>query len=245
MLILFVSGYWVISRYLTTQKTPDGNDIKGTSLQVSHEIQLPLNIVKTSIGVSEGEGGGPLPTRITIPKTITANIPAEYVDKLEAYASAEYNKIYPIVIGPKGWVGEGTMGADGNTSLNIKPKANSKEHGYVSYFGIPACTYCYWNFASPFFPQIASEANNDPGFSSTGKVGPNPNLKIVPISPQVVLYSLPNTPDGLEVNGVASVDMIDGKLSRPFRQLEVSLPPEQHELSKIILNYFLADLSKN
>jgi len=85
---------------------------------------------------------------------------------------------------------EGTMGADGNTSLDIKPKANSKEHGYVSYFGIPACTYCYWNFASPFFPQIASEANNDPDFLLLEKLTKSKS-KIVPISPQVVLYSLP------------------------------------------------------
>jgi Domain of unknown function (DUF4850) len=203
-------------------------------------ISLPLTIVKTSVGVAEGEGGGPLPTRITIPKTVSANIPTGYANLVEAYAIAEYNTLGPIVLGPKGWVGVGSIGANGNTILTIKP-GNTNKKGSVTYEEIAACDACFYWAAGPYFSQVAEIAKSNPLW----KVDPIPQLKTVPISPQLVSYSLPNTKEGLEVNGVAYAKKTKGMLGNPFIKLEVFLPPGQHELSTVILNYFTENLPKN
>jgi len=217
---------------LTKQRIENNND-----LSKKIEVSIPLIILETKLGVGEGENGGPLPTRITIPENIKINLPEVYSSQLSAYAIAAYNTIEPIIIGPKDWTGKGTIGANGNTVVELHPINTSvnKEGPYISYDEIPACWACFHWQAGKYFPLVQKEAKGNPMLETS----PIPNLKTIFLSPQIVAYSLPNTPDGLEVNGVAHMGILNNKPAQPFKKIEVALPKEQHELATVILNTFI------
>lgn len=238
--ILFVSvvslGYLGFQKIRPQPTTSTATPTSSTpySQLTKRQAELPLTIVPTSLGVWEG----PLPTPMPIPKTITAIVPEIFETQLEAYVAVDENKqIYQVMIGPKNWTGEGYIGANGNTDITIRSNGATDKGPYISYYEVPACSACFLWSAAPFFPQVAQQYEKDPMIGK--KITPTPGLKIVQISPQLVSYSTPNTPEGLEVNGVAYAKMVDGQLRQPFISLEVAFPPAQHDLATVILNVFI------
>lgn len=240
--IFFVSvvslGYFGFQKIRPQPTTSTATPTSSTTYSqlTKRQTELPLTIVPTILGVWEG----PIPTPMPIPKTITAIVPEIYEDQLEAYVAVDENsQIYQVMIGPKSWAGSGYIGANGNTDLTIRPSGSDKGP-YVSYYEVPACSACFLWSAAPFFPQVAQVYEKDPMIGK--KITPTPGLKIVQISPQLVSYSTPNTPEGLEVNGVVYAKMVNGQLGKPFISLEVALPPAQHDLATVILNVFIEEI---
>lgn len=236
LLIIAIAVYFGVQMIRPRPTIPTSVSTNSTPYRqlTKRETEIQLTIVPTNLGAWEG----PIPTPMTIPKAVTAIVPESYEDQLEAYAAVdEYNQIYQVIIGQKNWAGEGYIGANGNTDLTIRPSGTADKGPYVSYHEVPSCSACFLWSASPFFPQVAQQYKKDPMIGK--EIAPTPGLKIVQISPQLVSYSRPDTPEGLEINGVAYSKMTDGQLGQPFISLEVALPQAHHDLAIVILNMFI------
>lgn len=188
-------------------------------------VTLGVKAIESSYGIS-------LEPTNNYPSTVKITVPEEFKNELNAYGYGSNN----VTIGPKNWTGRATIGADGGTSVELYPIGGSLTAGSsLTINHTPACFACSLGSAASFFPK-AKDAyyKNYPGPLTL-----IPNLKIVSLSDQLVSYSLPNTSDGMEVNGVAYIAKENGEYAAPFIQMEIKLPPEEHELARVILNTFI------
>lgn len=195
-----------------------------TSKPVSIIVTLPVEILKTGYGI--GPAGYVYPYK----KTIQASIPQVFSDQLSAYGVSNQ-----IIVGPKGWTGQGNVGADGGESVTLKPAVPQTNPGpYLTYSDDSACFACATGDAYAFFPL--AKAEYDKNFPAPAEVPEVTNTH--QLTPKLVAYSLANTSDNLEVNGVAFFEDINGSTS--FTEMEIALPSNQHDLASVILNNFIA-----
>lgn len=189
-------------------------------------VTLPVIQLKTGYGIVGENGQSP---SYNYPANITVSIPLSYSGKVSAYGVGE-----KVIIAPSGWIGEGNIGADGSMGSNLHPQNGSSTQGsYISVGEVPGCVSCSLGEAAPYFPEAKTLYKKDfptPLSIPTG-------LTIKPISSSLVRYSLPNTLDGMAVNGVAYFKMTD---TQPyFIKMEVILPQSQSKLSEFLLNSFI------
>jgi hypothetical protein len=102
-----------------------------------------------------------------------------------------------------------------------------------------ATFYCGATTAAPLFAAVrASWKTYDLGMPVPTPV---PGLSVqktgVQNGPNSMFYSLPNTPGGLSVNGVAYAGILDCK-GNTFMEMQTTLPSSDSDLAKIILEYY-------
>jgi len=189
------------------------------------EDTIVLNVVQLKTDYGFDTTG----SQYSYPSTVDTSAPKAYEDKLGAYGAAE-----KVIVGPKGWTGEGFIAADGSGFIGLYPfNGSTKQGSRITVTVHPACVGCALGAAAPFFPEAKSQFEKD----FPGPVEIPSGLKIQPITKKLIGYSLSNTPDGLEVNGVAYFEMNSGQPY--FIQMEVTLPSTGHDLSTVILNLFI------
>lgn len=190
-----------------------------TSANIS--VTLPVSVLQTGYGIGDGSYVFPYL------KNLTVSVPKVYSDQLGAYGMA--NKIF---IAPKNWTGSANVGADGSGGGSLYPQGGSTSIGpNLQYDVDPACVYCAYGAAAPYFSEARQWIlANEPGST----VSDIPGITGSFINPKLYSFSLPNTADGLEVNGVAYF-----KTQPYFTSLTVTLPASQHDLASLILNHFI------
>lgn len=190
---------------------------QGTSSRALTIAPLP-----TAFGVSDE----PAPAYA---RTITVDAPPQL--QIAAYGVA--NQVW---LAPRSWTGGGTVGVDGNVSVELHPVTGDSS---VSYHLVPACMVCQLGRAAPFFPNAVTEWNRR--YNSNGSMpltAPSLGLAVSRADSRLARYSLPDR-NGLHVRGVAFYAPDEDGL---FAQAEVALPREDDTLSDFLLTYFVAHI---
>ncbi len=200
----------------------------------STKISLPVITLKTGFGMD----GIPTPW---YPSSIPVVIPPSLADKIAAYGEAGY-----VFLGPKGWTGEGLVGADGNTSINLYPSSDLSEKAPgVSIFIASTGTGVALDEATPYFSWVQMHWQElGRGFP----LGPSPaGIQINPISPHLVRFSFPNTPEGLERYGIAFSNAQDHQkdMMWAFERITVNLPSSQRDLGNFLIEWYSKDRKLN
>lgn len=187
-------------------------------------LTLPVRKLPTVFGVDNHP---------VVPRMLTVRIPAQWAKDLGAYWSGQ------VFLGPAGWTGNGLIGADGSEAIALHPQGGSASTGpRIVITGSGGCFGCGAQAAASFFQAVRdhwSRYQTIPG-------PPPPKAQVkseVYLTPNVLAYQLPNTADGLEVNGVAYSGLIGQFTGLTFESMQTVLPSAQHGLASIILNYFL------
>ncbi|MBI3980239.1 MAG: serine/threonine protein kinase [Chloroflexi bacterium] len=185
-------------------------------------VTLPVTALRTSSALL-GDA------RYTYPQATNVEIPEAFSGALAAYGGGGR-----VVIAPRGWTGEASQGATGNTFIRLHPVgstgASAPGMRVTWLHSGPAVSE-----AAPYFEQAARILRQQFG----GEPSPPPQgIVRAPISPQLLAYGLPNTSDGLEVNGVAYFK--GESIESTFVSMQVTLPPREHELATILLDTFVA-----
>jgi hypothetical protein len=145
---------------------------------------------------------------------------------------AAYYHSYGWILVPRGWsLIRAASGADGSETLTFAPPHG---RGYIRFESAGACVGCALMSAAVFFPE-AERAAREEKFAYY--IGTNVPLKTVRMRPHVMAYRVEI--GGQPIDGLASYDEA---ADLPFEQVEVSLPQDQRDLAKAILNWFLPDI---
>jgi hypothetical protein len=205
---------------LPTPKTTTTSAIK------KEEVTLPVIQLQTTFGV-EGENTS------EPPKSVVVNIPYGYSNKLAAYFAADL-----VIVAPVNWTGQGLMAANGSKGLDLHP-ISKEEKGKISvHIGSPGTGSCLWS-AAPYFPWVQEHWHELYGDVEVPASPTGINRTF--ISNTLIKYTLPNSKDGLEVNGVAYSDFEIVKDDfGAFENIEVTLPLTQHHLAIAILDAFIS-----
>jgi len=183
-------------------------------------ISLPVAILKTNYGI---EGMNP-----SYPKSISISVPQEFSDQVGAYGVSDL-----IIVGLKDWIGEGQVGADGGSYAYLYPIGGSSSKGtHISISLIPGCVGCAYDSAAHYFPKARQWVLQNENTDIPEKPGLVKNF----VTPQLVKYNLPDTSDEMEVNGVAYFKD-DGQPY--FVGMEITMPPQQHNIVIAILDMFI------
>jgi hypothetical protein len=188
---------------------------------------LSVTVLQTRYGVD----GVPEPT---YPSAVTVDIPAQLIDQVSAYGAAGR-----MVLGPTGWTGEGSVGTDGNTFINLYPVGGSASSGerieiVIASPGIGSGLL----YAAPYSPWLQSHG------SEVGVMVIPPlvlNLKLTPVTNYVSRYALPDTQAGLKINGVVYSDVQNHTKDWlwKFYRMETVLAQEHYGLSDALLEDFI------
>lgn len=209
----------IFDQILSTFKFLDNN---------SSAIDLPVTELKTGYGI-EGEAA-------TYPASISVQVPRAHAKRIAAYGVMDME-----IVAPSLWTGEGQVGADGSRFASLYPASplsvnSSPSQGPgILVEEIPACVYCAIGDAEPYFSQAREWFRKQ----HSPTTAPQQGLVTTFISPQLVQYRLPDTLDGLEVQGVAYIQLTNNEPSPPFFRMEVRLPKEDHDLAAFLLNTFI------
>jgi hypothetical protein len=202
---------------------PDGPANAGAKGMV--QVTLPVTKIPAQFAVENGTEA---------PRAVTVSIPAAWKGAVGAYWAGV------ILLGPVGWTGSATFGADGSGFVNLHPPGGGPESGpRVDIQTAGACLGCGDGSAAEYFPYVAQHWSQ---FQVIEGPPPKPIkvLSEVSLSPTLVAYRLPNASDGLEINGIAYSGLVHHVSVLPFVQMNVELPASDHALATIILNYFIA-----
>lgn len=175
--------------------------------------------------------GSEVPSKVNIPKTIDVIVLNDYADKIGAYGM-----YFGTYVGPKDWTGKATEGGGGSLVVELYPSGGSTKSGpSITFYDVPACRSCILTRAALFWSQAKKE------LIAGNFTVPEPpaGLKVLPITQQIALFTLPDTNDGLGVNGVAYVKKVNGKVDAPFKQVTIKLPKEDYDLAKELRNIYL------
>jgi len=194
-----------------------------TSLQLpSEKEKLEVIILKTEYGIDN------MPTP-KYPQFIEVAIPPSLKDSVSAYGVGE-----KILIAPKNWTGNGFIAADGNTYITLHP-VNTERKGlpYVRVVEIPGCVGCAYSEAAYYFEEAKKTYEKE--FSTPLNIPEG--LEVSPVSPNLARYSLPDTPEGIKVKGVA---YFKEENNQPyFTKMEIGLSKEE-DLAEFLLNTFIS-----
>lgn len=194
-------------------------------------VKFPYKTVTLPVTEINVQYGSETPPKVNIPKTIDVVVLNTYADKIGAYGM-----YFGTYVGPKNWTGKATEGGGGSLVVELYPFGGSTKSGpNIIFYDILACRSCILTSAALFWSQAKEEliANN---FTVPE---PLTGLKVLPITQQIALFTLPDTNDGLEVNGVAYVKKVNGKVDAPFKQVTIKLPKEDYGLAKELWNIYL------
>jgi hypothetical protein len=185
-------------------------------------ITLPVTVLKTGYGISGPNGQTPT---FNYPKSITLSIPNTFTNMLSAYGASE-----KVIVGPKDWTGDGSVGADGNEFISLYPVGGSTKSGpHITFEELPACQSCILGDAALYFP--AAKILYEKNFPAPIKIPEG--LIVKPLTSSLVNYTLPYTTDGLAVTGTA---FYGGSPNVYFTKMEVVISPSQSNLTEYILN---------
>lgn len=187
------------------------------------DASLPVIVLNTKFGMD-------VTTNPTYPKAINISVPMQYANKLSAYGAA--NK---VIVGPKDWTGMGSIGVDGGSSVELYPNGGSSKQGpNLMVREISGCVGCALESAAIYFP--GGKELFEKAFPGVSVKIPN-GLKIQNLSASLLKFSLPNTTDGLAVNGMAYFDPSNNKSH--FIEETVTLPSEESKFSNALLDVFI------
>lgn len=161
-------------------------------------------------------------------------IPANFADNVDAYGFSTCGaSLY--VLGPKDWVGSGQarpdegFGDSVNVSLNRQAGlGDSRDHMNIKCSG--GCSVAVHEDA-PFHGSKDKIVKIQNLLSTAPKT-------IVQLTPNLIVYSLPNTSDGREVNGVAYYSG-EVQINPHVSTIETTLLPSEHDLAIAILNSYI------
>lgn len=195
-----------------------------------------LNVV----GVETTYGVVPPPTSNPPKSSIEVSLPSGYSDRLAAYDGGGI-----IVVAPLGWTGTGSVGANGNRSIDLQPVSTASEGRISVYIASESTGSAVWG-AAPFFPWVRShwQELGGPFPAPTPPLGINTTF----VTNSLIKYTLPTTSGGLEINGVAFSNAQDHLkfgvgfeiIGVGFEEMEVALPTAQHDLAMVILDTFVS-----
>jgi hypothetical protein len=186
-------------------------------------VTLPVTVVPTTYGA--GSGAPP-------PAAVTLMLPAADQGRLGAYF------VGVVVLAPAGWSGSAAVGADGSIRAMLYPPGGSANAGPREVLQEDgACQGCGDSDSAKYFPAVHSD------WASYGwPFAPPPLLAFQgtdDLSSDTLAYSLPDTPSGLAVNGVAYSGVLADNPGLTFADLRVYLPPSETALATVILNDFV------
>lgn len=191
------------------------------------EVNLPVKILPTSYGIDIGQ------FVFEYPKTVKVNVSEKFVDNIQAYGVGE-----KIVIGPKGWIGNGSVGADGNSYIQIYPSEKDAQSGpLIITSEIPACIGCALEAAAPFFSQAAQQLKAN--FDMTPIV--ISGLKISKIDDSLVKYTISSNSTRIIKIGVARFAQSSDKNALPYYFLkeEITLGNLDSDFANELLDIFI------
>ncbi|HVC35369.1 MAG TPA: plastocyanin/azurin family copper-binding protein [Chloroflexota bacterium] len=183
-------------------------------------VTLPVHLLVTSCALAG--------CSFAYPSSVAVQVPPAYAGALGAYGAAGI-----VVVGPAGWTGVGSVGVQGNTFVSLYPVGSSRTRGPRVEVTTESTGAAMLNAAS-YFEQARLDEQHE------GNPVPPPPAGMTEtfIDPELVAYRLPNTPDGLGIDGVAYfTDKVPGTI---FKQEEVVLPLGERRLSTVILDAFIA-----
>lgn len=166
-----------------------------------------------------------------LPSTVTASIPRQWVGKAGAYGTEGI-----VVLGPVGWTGSASVGANGNVSMTL-----SGPLGVEKLVVIPASSGSAWECAAPYFPKLRKEWATY--WSGTEPPPPPPGLQEYWINPNLVAYSIPASGDNVTHGVTFASDWLLGKGGNPIpfaaADFLITLPSKDKSLATLILNDFI------
>lgn len=241
VLAIIATGLFYLGRQSLPKPAPSENQTAATSLitpspntrRYSQLLSVTLSVVqlRTSFGIN-GQG-------VSYPQDITVSVPSMYTEQVGAYGVSGR-----VVIGPTNWTGEGSVGADGSNVSYLYPVGSSVHYSddgsaivqgaHINVDEVPGCVVCGFGAASPYFPEATEWLKKQNSYIPPPRTG----LIINKITPNLIRYQLPNTPDGLEVNGVAYFK-VSGNTQPYFIEMELTLPLAQHDFAVMLLNTFI------
>ena len=193
-----------------------------------NQKNFPVIKLNTEYGIP----GLPAPS---YPPSVSISIPDNLTDQLTAYGAASQ-----VILGPKNWTGQGSVGADGNSGIVLYHQAGSPDKGerievFIASTGTGSALY----EAASYFPWIQ---NNWQQLKMPAPApSPKPGLNTVPVTSHLLKYTLPKTSDDLETNGIifsnAQDHIKDGMWAAS--RMEVTMPRANHDLANYLLDYFV------
>ena len=196
----------------------------------SAALMLEVHPLLTSDG---SEPGGTSLYADKYPKTIRVEHAAAFASRIAAYGAA-----YRVWIAPKGWTGSASVGADGSTSVNLRPIGDPAPSGpRLLYEDSGGCAGCALDAGAPYFPNARRRREELFGYETQTPVPRG--LKTRRVSPKIVTYLYPSG-HHLLARGVACFDP-----SQPFfEKAEFVLPRTDANLQSFLLDTFVGDKSR-
>lgn len=197
-----------------------------TSASSASPSLVTVTLTVTPIPTTYGAGSGsPAPT------TVTVTLPADDQQAIGAYDAGV------LVLGPAGWTGSATVGADGSVRAVLYPPGGSANTGPREILQEDgACQGCGDSDSAAYFPAVQDN------WASYGWPFAPPALLSFSgtdyLSSDTLAYSLPATASGLAVNGLAYSGILANNPGLTFANLRVYLPPSETALATLILNHF-------
>lgn len=194
----------------------------------SSSSKVPVEVLMTSDGIQGDSMYSDQYAKTAIVKGGDA-----VAGEIQAYGTA-----FHIWIGPRGWTGSSSSGADGNLSVNIFPQGGSDTLGpHINYYEIPGCVGCMLSAAAPYFPTAMQAWDTQFNDDGTNPIDIPPGLRVTLLSPTLVTYTLPDT-GGLSVQGVVYYDS-EMQSEVPFAQAEFVLPHQDSTMCNFLLQTFI------
>lgn len=217
--------------------TPKTTSTKSTTTSAS-TTQTDSQINKTTLQVSVVKSGDAQIDGLLNNTSIDVTLP-DNVGKTDIQAYGFNGQIF---LAPAGWTAQGTVGEDGGVAFYLFPTSGSTTSGARFMFNDSGgCTGCSIDNAAHYFPDVLN-SSVDIIKSMIIDYKPITGLTLTPLSQNLAEYSLPNTSDGLAVEGVAYqngiINNTDSDIT--FEKLEIYLPATQHNLSTFLLNDFIS-----
>jgi hypothetical protein len=164
------------------------------------------------------------------PKKIDVVNGRTFTDRIEAYGAFDQ-----IFIGPNGWTGDGSMGANGNTFVELYPFGGSANIGsHFTFIEYPACVGCILSAAGKYFPSALKEYNESYNVDGRNPLDVPEGLQVTPISTTLVRYSYPDINDTITA-GVAYFDK-NSYFDRGYKEMRITFGPE---LSGDLVNFLI------
>lgn len=232
LIISIYLGWYLISRkakplmYQTSLPSPTVIPIPTSIHRGYISVNFPVTLLSTSYSLDS-----PYPTYTP---NATMSVPSSLSGSLGAYWLAG-----KVVFGPKYWAGDAVVGGDGTSSIQLRPAEHQFSGESIIIQNIPACAYCMYITAAPFFPvaKLKLEQEYDPPY--TYESIPT-NMKITRLSPTLIKFTIPIPQKGLVTNGVAYYDGFDLKKDPSgFIRIDITLPSSQSELTNFLLNNYI------
>jgi len=189
-------------------------------LKLNGDIRLPAFQLTVKDGIAESGWSTATPDSLEVRSTCDP--------KFAGRLSAFYHTNGWILV-PKDWKAvRGANGVDGSEAITFAPPTGV---GRLSYWTPGACVGCALSTAAVFFPEAQREAKKEDFLFYNGT---NVPLKTVRIRPKMVAYRA--VVEGQPIDGLALFDPDNDYF---FFMVEVSLPDQDRDLAKPILNWFL------